>query len=79
MAVVIPSTDVANYAIYSEITTLTTAITQNPLVAAPLTQLQQQLQWQLVQNLMAVAIGQQGGGGSHLQPSTILSTCTVNT
>ena len=79
MAVTIPATDVANYNLQANITQLTALITTNALDSADLNQQLANLQWQLVSNLIANAAGQQGGGTSILNPSTILATCTVNT
>jgi hypothetical protein len=87
MTVTIPAGDVANAAIATQITQLATLITANPLSAAQFTELQQQAQWQLVQNLINATLAGSGEKGSNspgvnasfLNPSTILSTCTVNT
>jgi hypothetical protein len=87
MAVTVPATDVVNYALQAEITTIGTLITANPQASnlLQLQQLQQSLQAQLVNNLISGAtVGAGGGYGggsfpSHLTPSGILSAGTINT
>lgn len=85
MAVTIPASDVSNTQIQTQITALTALIAANPLTASSFTQLQQTLQLQLVTNLMNACCAGGGEGGAsgsaaaHLNPATILSTCTVNT